>query len=148
MHLISHGNRNSIFYSRSIVIIRRQRFISTSSSITLLATMLVSRQSLLTLLPVCAVLSDSLVAAVAMPKETGFSSREMTRARKRQADSDAGPYNGPAPEVPNGDPEPYADTDYLRDGKPGTAPRCQHGKCLWTRQLSVIGRITSTTTVF
>ena len=85
--------------------------------------MLVSQHSLLTLLPVCAVFSHSLVAAIAMPRETGFSSLEMMRVRKRQADSDSGPYDGPAPEVPNGDPEPFADTDYLRDGKLGIPPR-------------------------
>lgn len=82
-----------------------------------------------------------------MPRETGFSSLDMMRVRKRQADSDSGPYDGPAPEVPNGDPEPYADTDYLRDGKPGITPRHQLVKCSRSHQLSVIGRITSTTTV-
>ena len=57
-----------------------------------------------------------------MPKETGFSNLETMRTRKRQ---DSDPYDGPAPEVANGDPEPYADTDYLRDGELGASPRYQ-----------------------
>lgn len=62
--------------------------------------------------PICSFLLSSFV--LGMPKETGSPYRSLIGIVKRQ---DSGPYDGPAPEVANGDPEPYADTDYLRDGR-------------------------------
>ena len=74
--------------------------------------MFFSKRSIFVIAPVCTVLSPLLVAG--MPKETGLPYRSLLEIREGH---DIGPYDGPAPNVPNGDPEPYADTDYIRDGK-------------------------------
>ncbi|KAL8953679.1 MAG: hypothetical protein Q9222_000463 [Ikaeria aurantiellina] len=61
-------------------------------------------------------LSSILLPLVAgLPKETGLPYRSLLDIVKRQ---DSDPYDGPAPEVANGDPEPFSDTDYLRDPIP------------------------------
>lgn len=79
-----------------------------------------------------------------MPKETSLSYRTLLETGKRQ---DTDPYDGPAPEVENGDPEPYADTDYLRDGKLATNLLYTYDYRLRNRQPFPIETITSRTTV-
>ena len=74
--------------------------------------MFFSKRSIFVVAPICSLLLPPLVAG--MPKETGLPYRTLMGINKRQ---DTDPYDGPAPEVANGDPEPYADTDYLRKGK-------------------------------
>ncbi|KAL8715364.1 MAG: hypothetical protein Q9220_000697 [cf. Caloplaca sp. 1 TL-2023] len=65
-------------------------------------------------------LSSLLLPLVAgLPKETGLPYRSLLQIVKRQ---DTDPYDGPAPEVANGDPEPLSDTDYLRDGSKPPPP--------------------------
>ena len=51
---------------------------------------------------------------VGMPRETGSPYRNLLGLEKRQDDD---PYDGPAPDIENDDPEPFADTDNLRNGK-------------------------------
>ncbi len=77
--------------------------------------MFFSKRSIFVVAQVCSLLLPPLVAG--MPKETGLPYRTLLEIGKRQ---DTDPYDGPAAEVADGDPEPYANTDYLRDGKLAT----------------------------
>ncbi len=78
----------------------------------LLASMVHFKRSVLLCAPICSFFLPAFV--LGMPKETGSPYRSLFEIEKRQDDS---PYDGPAPEVDNGDPEPYSDTDYLRGGR-------------------------------